>query len=527
MTGTVLPRGEDRTAGIIKLAVLAVGGQGGGVLTGWITDLAQNAGWHVQSTSVAGVAQRTGATIYYVEMAPKDPARPDALPVLSLSPAPGDVDILIAAELAEAGRAVLRGFVTPERTALIASSHRVLAVSEKIVPGDGRADASLVARRAAEASRRFIQFDMEAMARKAGSVISASLFGALAGSGELPFPREAFEATIRAGGKGAEPSLAAFSMAYERAAGLSAAADQSQSAPTAPASGKEPRGPERLRAQWQDLERRVASLPGPVREMAEAGVAKTVDFLDPAYGTEYLGRLERIVAADSEAEGWAFSREAAKYIANAMVYDDIVRVADLKTRAARAARVRAEVRLGEAQTLSTTEYFHPRMEEVCGALPARLGAAIAARPGLMRALNRMVDRGRRIRTDGIIGFGILWAIGGLRRWRRGLLRHRIETAHLEEWLALAERERQADYALGVEVLKCRRLIKGYSDTHSRGQSKFDRVLSCLPLLRGRADAADWLRRLREAALKDADGVALDGAIRTVRSFAEDSGRQAR
>src|SRR5690606_22672448 len=142
-----LPEGGDTTRGIIKIAILAVGGQGGGVLSGWVTDVAQRAGWHVQSTSVAGVAQRTGATIYYVEMMPRDPARGDAKPVLSLSPSPGDVDILIAAELAEAGRAVLRGFVTPDRTTLIASSHRMLAVSEKIVPGDGHADSDTVLRR--------------------------------------------------------------------------------------------------------------------------------------------------------------------------------------------------------------------------------------------------------------------------------------------------------------------------------------------------------------------------------------------
>lgn len=76
------------------------------------------------------------------------------------------------------------------------------------------------------------------------------------------------------------------------------------------------------------------------------------------------------------------------------------------------------------------------------------------------------------------------------------------------------------------MLKCRRLIKGYSDTHARGHSKFDKVLACLPMLRGRGDAADWVRRLREAALADAEGVALDGAIRTVRSFADDSGKLA-
>ncbi|MET3792439.1 indolepyruvate oxidoreductase subunit beta family protein [Aquamicrobium terrae] len=513
-----LPEGDDATRGIVKIAILAVGGQGGGVLSGWVTDVAQRTGWHVQSTSVAGVAQRTGATIYYVEMMPRDPARGDARPVLSLSPAPGDVDILIAAELVEAGRAVLRGFVTPERTTLIASSHRMLAVSEKIVPGDGKASPDTVLRRAGEASRRFIHFDMETMAKKAGSVVSASLFGALAGSGELPFPRDAFEETIKAGGKGVDASLRAFALAYERAA-----SGDGEHEPAAPAVKPKPANtPARLRDAWNGLLGRVERLPPPVRELAGPGLVKVVDFLDPAYGAEYLGRLERIVAADEEARSWAFSREAAKYVANAMVYDDIIRVADLKTRPARAARVRTEVRLREGQTLRTTEYFHPRMEEICGLLPARLGAAIERRPGLMKSFNRLVDRGRRIRTDGMLGFGTLWSLAGLRRWRRGLLRHQVESRHLEEWLAVAERERASDYALGVEVLKCRRLIKGYSDTHKRGQSKFDRVLSCLDLLRGRPDAADWIRRLREAALADADGVALDGAIRTVRSFAEPS-----
>lgn len=508
-----LPEGADTTSGIIKLAILAVGGQGGGVLSGWITDVAQRAGWHVQSTSVAGVAQRTGATIYYVEMMRPDPTRPDAKPVLSLSPAPGDVDILISAELAEAGRAVLRGFVTPDRTTLIASSHRMLAVSEKIVPGDGRADSGKVLERAAEAARRFITFDMETMAKQVGSVVSASLLGALAGSGELPFRREQFEATISSGGKGAKASLAAFALAYER---VQLGAPERVAEPTRTHTAIT--GPARLQEQWSTLERRAASLPETVRELALPGLHKVVDFLDIAYGAEYLDRIEKIAVADSAAHGYSFTREAAKYVANAMVYDDIIRVADLKTRSKRAERIRQENKLEQDQTLETIEYFHPRMEEICGTLPVGLGAAIEARPRLMKTLNHFVDRGRRIRTDSIFGFGMLWLVAGLRHWRRSLLRHRVETAHLEDWLELAQHEAKSNYDLGVEVLKCRRLIKGYSDTFVRGLSKFDRVLGCLPLLRGRTDAADWIRRLREAALKDAEGVALDGAIKTVRSF---------
>jgi hypothetical protein len=46
----------------ICVAILAMGGQGGGVLSDWIVALAESRGWHVQSTSIPGVAQRTGAT---------------------------------------------------------------------------------------------------------------------------------------------------------------------------------------------------------------------------------------------------------------------------------------------------------------------------------------------------------------------------------------------------------------------------------------------------------------------------------
>ena len=113
----------------ITVAVLAMGGQGGGVLVDWIVALAERRGWFAQSTSVPGVAQRTGATIYYIEMIAPDASKPERHPVLSLMPAPGKVDIVIGAELMEAGRAILRGLVSPDRTLLIGSSHRSLAAA--------------------------------------------------------------------------------------------------------------------------------------------------------------------------------------------------------------------------------------------------------------------------------------------------------------------------------------------------------------------------------------------------------------
>ncbi|MEI9409141.1 indolepyruvate oxidoreductase subunit beta family protein [Mesorhizobium salmacidum] len=508
------PRPGAADEPVIKLAVLAVGGQGGGVLADWITDVAERNGYVAQSTSVAGVAQRTGATIYYIEMA-RDTGR---LPVFALSPSQGDVDILIAAELMEAGRAIIRGFVTPNRTTLIASSHRIAAVSEKIEPGDGRASSSKVHATAETASKRFIAFDMEKIAADNGSMISASLLGALAGSDALPFTRESYEQAIGTGGRGVKASLAAFSAAFDRARGLAAAPSSRPAEPAIVESVQgtgRVSGPQNLLQGWQALVARIDLMPLAVRDMALRGLRKVVDYQDIAYGREFLDRLDKAVALDSAGHAHVLSIAAAKHLANAMCYDDMIRVADLKTRSTRDRRVRKEVGVKEGSVLQVTEYFHPRIEEFCGTLPAGLGGYIENRPKLAGFLDRRINRGRRIRTDSFAGFAALWFIGGLRRWRRGLLRHKVELAHLDRWYALALGYVPADYALAVEILNCRRLIKGYSDTHVRAQSKFDRVLSALDLLKGRDDAADWIRRLREAALKDEKGDMLDGALKTV------------
>ncbi|MGO4640669.1 indolepyruvate oxidoreductase subunit beta family protein [Mesorhizobium sp. 2RAF45] len=496
---------------VIKLAVLAVGGQGGGVLADWITDVAERNGYVAQSTSVAGVAQRTGATIYYVEMA-RDTGR---LPVFALSPSQGDVDILIAAELMEAGRAIIRGFVTPERTTLIASSHRIAAVSEKIEPGDGRASSSKVHATAEAASKRFIAFDMEKIAADNGSMISASLLGALAGSDALPFTRESYEQAIGAGGRGVKASLAAFGAAYDRARGTAAPASKLAEPAIVESALGRVSGPQGLLQGWQALATRVDLMPVAIRDMALRGLRKVVDYQDIAYGGEYLDRLDRALALDGADHSYALSIAAAKHIANALCYDDMIRVADLKTRSTRDRRVRKEVGVKDGSILQVTEYFHPRIEEFCGTMPAGLGSYIETRPKLAAFLDRRINHGRRIRTDSFAGFAALWFIGGLRRWRRSLLRHKVEMTHLDRWYALALAHVPEDYALAVEILNCRRLIKGYSDTHLRAQSKFDRVLSALAMLKGRDDAAEWIRRLREAALKDEKGDMLDGALKTV------------
>ena len=497
---------DPKLSQIIKLAVLAVGGQGGGVLIGWIEDLARANGYAAQATSVAGVSQRTGATVYYLEMAPASVG----VPIFSLMPAAGDVDIIIAAEMMEAGRAMIRGFVTPDRTTLIASTHRALAVSEKMEPGNGIANSDEVMAAAGLMAKRFIAADFEALAVQNGSVISASLFGALAGSGVLPFPRTAFEAAIRTGGKGIEGSLRAFDASYDAAVvpGAAKIAAQKQGALAV-------KGPARMVAEWHRLKALVEAMP--VVDIALLGLRKVVEFQDLKYGADYLARLSTVLAHDDAKHGYALSREAAKYIANAMCYDDVIRVADLKTRGPRFERIAVEMHVKEGNLLHLTEFMHPRAEEIAGMLPSAFGQKVQDSPVWMARLERWFSKGRRLRTDGLLSYSALYVLGGMKFWRRRTLRHAQELAHLEAWLGTAL-DYLPHYDLAVEVVKCRRLVKGYSDTHARGLSKFDRVLEAAAVVAQRDDAADWVRRLREAALKDEEGKALDGAIATIRSF---------
>lgn len=489
------------TVNPIKIAILAMGGQGGGVLADWIVDMAEHAGWWAQSTSVPGVAQRTGATIYYLELLPEsDVEQAGRQPALALMPTPGDVDLVVAAELMEGGRAIQRGLVTPERTTLISSSHRSFAVSEKSAPGNGIADPNKVVDAGRAAAHRFLCFDLQALAEQAGSVISASLFGAVAGSGALPFDREAFERTIERGGVGVKASLRAFALGFDAAAAAPAtpaAIEDAHAVAVLPQEASTP-GSQAL------LDRIKRDFPDAAQPMLAAGARRTAEFQDLAYANEYLDCMATLYALDAQHgggdQGWALTSTAARYVAVAMAYDDVIRVADLKTRGTRFDRVRSEIGATSQQLVYTTDYMHPRLEEICGTLPVGLGRWIERSPRLSSLVTRRLGKGRRLNSTSLSGFLMLYGLSGLRRMRRRTLRHQVEWQAIREWMALIAEIAPRDYALAVEVIECRRLVKGYSDTHARGTSKYGTLLATARGLSGRPGAAQTLRGLRETAL---------------------------
>ena len=495
----------------IKIAILAMGGEGGGVLADWIVDLGEHNGYLAQTTSVPGVAQRTGATIYYVELFPKQQAELDGgIPVLALMPLPGDVDVVLASELMEAGRAVQRGLVTPDRTTLIASTHRVYSILEKSAMGDGRVDSDNLLAHAQAAAKRFVRFDMAQAAEAAGSVVSAVLFGALAGTGVLPFSRAQFEATIERGGVGVESSLKAFGAAVTRASSAQDAAASvdapdggtnalSLSPPPTIESAASPRDPQ-VRAL---LERLDTDFPLSARTLLLEGVRRLVDYQDPAYAGLYLDRMAGVVALPDDTEG-RLASETARHLALWMSYEDTMRVAQLKTRASRFERVRVEVRVQKDQVLVINEYMHPRVQEICETLPAFIGRWLA-RPGWPRRLvERFTQKGRVITTSSLHGFLMLYIVAGMKAWRRSTLRYEAENAAIEQWLRRIAQTAAINPALAVEVARCQRLVKGYSDTHERGVHNFDTVMAALERA-GAQLAPATLREWRDAALADEHG----------------------
>ncbi len=533
------------TPRLIKIAILAMGGEGGGVLADWLVDLAEHAGHVAQTTSVPGVAQRTGATIYYVELLLDGGGQ--GLPVMALMPLPGDVDIVIASELMEAARAVQRGLVTPERTTLVASTHRVYAIAEKTAMGDGRADSAALLTSARGAAARFIGFDMAQAAEDAGSVISAVLFGALAGTGALPFSRAQFEATIERGGVGVKPSLRAFAGAFERAArgeggGQAPASVDSpatrsllalngsgpSSASAVPATSATPAAQQMPGAAAPTaahpavaalLQRAQGEHPdAATRHLVIEGLRRLIDWQDPAWAADYLDRLASLrkgaAAAAPQAEAAqaeTLMAEAARHLALWMSWEDTIRVAELKTRDSRFARVRTEVRAGAEQVLAIQEYLHPRLQEIAETVPAALGRHLLSGGWLGRLVDRLASKGRVVETSSLRGFLQLWMVARLKRWRRASLRWQHETARIDAWLAdVRVAAQRGDVELATEIVRCQRLVKGYGDTHARGWRNFETLQQ--QWRRSGAVTPQRLAALRAAALADERGHALAAAL---------------
>jgi indolepyruvate ferredoxin oxidoreductase beta subunit len=484
-----------KTAKSINIAILAMGGEGGGVLADWLVRLGEGGGYLAQTTSVPGVSQRTGATIYYLELFPRN-ALPDheQSPVLGLMPMPGDVDLVVASELMEAGRAIQRGLVTPDRTHLVASTHRVYSMTERTALADGRVDSDAIVEACKLAARKLTGFDMARLAEANKSVISAALFGAIAGSQALPFVREAYETAIRSDGVGVDASLAAFSAAYAAAERPTASAKATNRRPQP---GETDLIPPAIRSDE-------------ARTLAIMGIARTADYQDKLYALDYVALLKPFVAL-TESMGEAGEKllsELARQLALAMTYEDTVRVAELKIRGTRFDRVRAEAGVDPGQIVEIVEFIHPRIEEIADTMPAAVGRFMLRNKLAKAILGQLTSRGRMVRTTSLSGFLLLYCVASLKRFRRGSLRHDREMRFVTEWLEIVRRAIGIDASLAIECVSLRNLVKGYGETCERGHSKYREICAFMSEEPYNPSAATHLRALIAAAEKDENGAAL-------------------
>jgi indolepyruvate ferredoxin oxidoreductase beta subunit len=258
---------------------------------------------------------------------------------------------------------------------------------------------------------------------------------------------------------------------------------------------------------------------GEARTVVVAAIERLNDYQDAAYVRDFLARLTRIRDIERE-RGDGSDRllaETARQLALGMAYEDTVRVAELKIRASRFARVRDEAQIQDGQILEIAEFFHPRVQEIADTLPAGLGRWLLRTGWTRGLLERLTRKGKVIKTTSLRGFLMLYALSKLKPFRRGSLRFAAEQAALAAWLDLVAETAPSDYALALQVARMRSLVKGYGDTHERGRMKFDKLVALLPSLRERNDPGSLLEGLIKAALADEGGQALDKAIAALMS----------
>ena len=491
----------------ISLLLCALGGEGGGVLSQWLVEAARIAGYPAQSTSIPGVAQRTGATTYYVEIFPQPLADLGGRrPVLSLNPVPGALDALVSSELLETTRQIGLGYASPDRTRVITSSARSFTTHERMQLADGRRDSAQLV----DVVRRFSQehhvLDMAAMAQQAGTVVSAVMLGAIAGSGLLPFERAHFEAAIGQGAPAAA-SLRGFALAFDAVNTPRQWAEVA--AQVLPEGAVSPVSPADQAA--------VDEFPEPARAMLALGLARVTDYQNRAYGQVYLRRMRQVwqaEAASDGAHGWAVTREMARWLALWMAFDDIIRVADLKSRATRLERVVKEVRAGPDDLLKVYDHFKPGVPEFAALLPSRWAQRLTAWD------RARVLRGRepwalplKIGTHSVGGMLALRGLASLKGWRVYGQRFAHEQLAIEGWVQAVVQGLARHWSLGHELACCGQLIKGYGATNERGKLHLQHLVGHLAALPDPQAAAQAVAQARAAALQDDAGKALDLTLR--------------
>ncbi len=498
----------------ISILLCALGGEGGGVLSEWLIDIARQAGFAAQATSIPGVAQRTGATTYYLEIFPTPIAELGGRkPVFGLNPLPGRLDVLVSSELLETARQIGNGLASNTHTLVITSSARALTTHEKMEMGDGRREQSGLLDLVRQHSRAHHVVDMAQLTRDAGTVVSATMLGCLAGSGALPMKRVYFESVIGNRGQNATASLKGFALGF--------AAVQQQREQLQMIEDVLPGMSQSSSASSPLNSTLAAAFPPSLHSLLALGHARMIDYQDAHYAALYVSRLQQVLAAERQADpagthDFAATREMIRWLALWMAFDDLVRVADLKSRSSRWARVTGEVKARPEDLLYVYDHFKPGAPEFAALLPTTLANRVLSWDKRRAASGKLPwAMALKIGTHSVVGMASLRLLASLKGFRVRGSRYALEQAMIDKWLNATVTGLQRHWQLGHEIALCGRLIKGYGATNERAKDNLLHVIDHLAQAANFADdtsRANAITQARAAALTDEGGRALDQTL---------------
>ncbi|MFA0759589.1 MAG: hypothetical protein NOOUEUKL_002269 [Candidatus Fervidibacter sp.] len=482
-----------KTKAPITVLIAAVGGQGGQLFAQWLFDAAKIAGFAPVGVGLPGLSQREGATVYYLEFF----ARPEETVLFSPFPEKGRVQVLIGLELLELLRVLREGYLADDG-AVVGSTHRVLTADEKLPLKGGFVTAEQAMPLLRRGAKHCVVFDAVQAAGLAGlseRAANAILFGALAVSGILPFPPDAFRHAIEHYGVAVAFNLRAFEFGMRFQEWQAQLRESDDAAADEWASLPEPKLP-------TDIQRRMETL------SVDDELAMTLRYAarwlchyqDAHYFARYLDCVQDIYERDAgretrdeRQENFLVTKEVARILALRMAYEDAVRVAQLKTQRQRFERLRKEHRISEDTVYRVVDFFSPDWDELTGLLPFGTGgrgtreAADNELPELPTQAEelRRPSLQLRVETSSLTGFFLLKLLQWLKPWRPYSQRFKREWAAITEWLDAVKQALDKDYDLAFLIARSGEMVRGYGRTRRKTLSAWRAFVAFLNALQQR------------------------------------------
>jgi len=488
----------------LSILITALGGEGGGTLMNWILECARKENFFVQGTSVPGVAQRTGSTSYYIEICDQDFEKGKE-PVLSLYPKPARVDVVIASELLEAARVLEKGYVHPDRTLLITSSSRIYTNLEKSHLADGRFDTDRILAACDKMSKNFICLDLNNIALNHSTIISAPMFGALAGCNIFPWNKKVCENIFQKDDFG-KNSLEGFNFTYSQVSSASKNLLKENLSPKSI-----------LVHKIENNENFISSLPDELANIIHLGKERCNDYQNDKYAQLYTSRIQKVISSINieNEQVIPIIENIVRRLSLWMTYEDIPRVAQLKIKPERFIKIREEIKLKNNQILKVQDIFKPGINEIGAMLPKKIGQWFIRNNKIMSFLP-FVGKGMRINSLTVFGFLILKFLSVFRYIRTISLRYNEEQKNIEKWLnnMIIALSNSLTFSEGLADMP--QILKGYGDTWDRGKIKYNKINSVLVenKLNNISDKdGELLKQAILISLNDTEGEKLDSFLR--------------